>query len=88
IKGISVPRHSNTVDHRTGAVTGYSASARISGPEANLYQSMGMQNTLFEFLSARGGDEGARRAMDAEIARNGSASIETIEKFATGVGVV
>lgn len=86
--GISVPAHHNTVDTRTGAVTGDSASAKLSGAEANLYQAMGMQKTLYELLNVRGGDEGSRRAMEAEISRTGSASIASIEKFSTGVGVV
>jgi hypothetical protein len=86
--GISVPSHHNTVDARTGAVTGDSASAKLSGAEANLYQAMGMQKTLYELLNVRGGDEGSRRAMETEISRTGSASIATIEKFSTGVGVV
>jgi hypothetical protein len=86
--GISVPTHHNTVDNRTGAVTGDSASAKISGAEANLYQAMGMQQTLYELLNVRGGDDGSRRAMEAEISRTGSASISSIEKFSTGVGVV
>lgn len=88
ILGISVPTHHNTVDARTGAVTGDSAAAKLSGAEANLYQAMGMQKTLFELLNARGGDEGTRRAMETEISRTGSASIASIEKFSTGVGVV
>lgn len=88
IFGISVPAHHNTVDNRTGAVTGDSAAAKLSGAEANLYQAMGMQKTLFELLNVRGGDEGTRRAMETEISRTGSASISSIEKFSTGVGVV
>lgn len=88
ILGISVPEHHNTVDTRTGAVTGDSAAAKLSGAEANLYQAMGMQKTLYELLNVRGGDEGSRRAMEAEISRTGSASISSIEKFSTGVGVV
>lgn len=88
ILGISVAEHHNTVDARTGAVTGDSAAAKLSGAEANLYQAMGMQKTLYELLNVRGGDDGSRRAMETEISRTGSASIASIEKFSTGVGVV
>lgn len=87
ILGISVPTHHNTTDHRTGAVTGDSAAAKLSGAEANLYQAMGMVKSMQELLNVRGGDDGSRRAMETEISRSGEASLATIERYSTGVGV-
>lgn len=88
ISGISVAEHHNTVDQRTGAVTGDSAAAKCSGPEIGLYRAMGMTETLAELIKLRGGDEGAARAMDAQFMQTGEASIEVAKRFATGVGAV
>lgn len=84
VEGISVASHNNSIDQRTGAVTGASAAAKFSGPEGAVVQSMGMMNTFRELMSVRGGDQGAFRAMEVSIQRTGEASLEEVAEFGTG----
>lgn len=88
LAGISVAEHHNTVDQRTGAVTGASAAAKCSGPEMGILRGNGMFETLIELISVRGGDQGAARAMEAQFMQTGEASIEASKRFGEGVGVV
>lgn len=84
IEGVSVAKHNNSVDQRTGAVTGASAASKLSGPEQNVLFSMGMVNTIIELGSARGGDAGRWQAIEASMRRTGRASLKELENFSTG----
>lgn len=83
-EGISVAEHNNSVDQRTGAVTGASAASKLSAPEMGVLAAMGMDNTIKELASVRGGDEGGWAAMEAMFQRDGEASLSQISQFATG----
>ena len=83
-EGISVAEHNNSIDHRTGAVTGGSAASKLSAPESSVLAAMGMDNTIRELSSVRGGDEGSWAAMEAMFQRDGEASLSQISQFSTG----
>lgn len=83
-EGISVAEHNNSVDARTGTVTGASAASKVSSPEISVLAAMGMDNTIRELASVRGGDEGSWAALEATFQRNGEASLSEVTQFATG----
>lgn len=83
-KGISTAKNNNRIDPRTGTVTGDSATSKISFPEQGVLSGMGMDNTIKELASVRGGDIGAHGAMEALMMRDGQASIAQLEAYATG----
>lgn len=82
--GVSVAEHNNSVDHKTGAVSGASAASKLSAPEQGVLAAMGMDNTIKELASVRGGDEGSWQAMEVMFQRTGEASLSQIENFSTG----
>ena len=84
VEGISVAKHNNSTDQRTGAVTGASASSKMSGPEQGVLYAMNMKNAITELGSARGGDSGRWQAMEASFQRTGEASLAEISEFSTG----
>lgn len=83
-EGMSVAEHNNSVDMRTGAVSGNSAASKISGPEFNVLAAMGMDKTIQEHASVRGGDAGSWAAMEALFARDGEVSLASLEPHSTG----
>lgn len=83
-EGISVAKHNNSIDQRTGAVTGASAASKLSGPEQNVLYAMNMVKTIEELGSARGGDAGRWQALEASFQRTGQAKLEDLEYFSTG----
>lgn len=83
-EGISVAEHNNSIDMRTGAVSGSSAASKLSGPEQNVLAAMGMDRTIQEHASVRGGDAGAWAAMEALFSRDGTVSLTQLEQHATG----
>jgi hypothetical protein len=84
-KKISIPADNNSVDNLTGQVTGPSKGSKISWPETEVIASMGLDKSLTELLTVRGGDPGAYNAMSALIQRTGYVSLKDIEPYATGV---
>lgn len=84
VEGISVAKHNNSIDQRTGAVTGASAASKLSGPEQNVLYAMNMVKTIEELASARGGDAGRWQAMEASFQRTGKAALQDLEYFSTG----
>jgi hypothetical protein len=84
-KKISIPAHNNTVDELTGQPTGPSKGAKISYPETQVFASMGLYNTLSEFMKYRGGDLGGFDAMNKSISQTGTVSLKAIEPYASGV---
>lgn len=81
----SIPPHNRSIDALTGQPTGDSKGAKISYPELQILAAQGMENTLKEFMMVRGGDNKAFAAMNAMIESYGSATLETVERFAGGV---
>jgi hypothetical protein len=84
-KKISLPVDNNSVDSITGQPTGKSQGAKISLPEVKVLAAMSMDQTLVEMLKYRGGDEGARRAMDTALQKTGKVSLSWVQPYATGV---
>lgn len=82
---IGVPKDNKTIDSTTGQAVGKSKGAKITIPELQLLDALGLEKTLIEFMKTRGGDQGAYRAYTASLENYGSASQEIINKHATGV---
>lgn len=82
---IGVPEHDKTVDITTGQRTSASKGAKITLPELQLLDALGLDKVLVELLKVRGGDNGAYRAMLSSLENYGSANLDTIEKYSTGV---
>lgn len=83
-EGISVAEHNNSVDQKTGSVTGASAASKLSAPEFNVLSGMGMDETLRELANVRGGDGGSWNALEATMQRDGRASLAQLKQFSTG----
>lgn len=84
-KGISIGTDNNVIDLTTGQVTSDSKAAKITKPELELLVGMGLNDSIKELMTMRGGDLGLAKASDASIARFGSVSLKNIEPYATGV---
>lgn len=84
VEGISVTKHNNSTNARTGAVSGDSEASKLSGPEFGVLHGMGMVKGIEELRGPRGGDEGSWKAMEASMQRTGSASLDEIKEFSTG----
>lgn len=84
-KKISVPEHSQAIDFNSGQVTGVSKGASLSRPEAEILAGLNLQYTLLELEKYRGGDIGGGRVFNAMIAKLGSARLEILKHYATGV---
>lgn len=81
----SYAKNSDKVDGLTGQVTGESAGGAISYPEVLVLQSRGLDKTVTEQTWARGGNDGATRAMNKLIHKTGSVSLHELENYSTGV---
>lgn len=85
IKGISVPDHTKVVDNLTGQPTGESKGAKISYPEVQLMVAMGMEKAATELMKYRGGDKGGLVAFNNMLSKLGSANLNTLSAYSTGV---
>ena len=84
-KKISIPEDNNTVDDLTGQAAGSSKGSKVSFPQIQILASHGLDKTLLEMLKMRGGDTKAFNAMNAEISKTGSVSIDSIADMGTEV---
>ena len=84
-KKISIPEDNNTVDDLTGQAAGSSKGSKVSFPQIQILASHGLDKTLLEMLKMRGGDTKAFNAMNAEISKTGSVSIDNIAQMGTEV---
>lgn len=82
----SIPPHNRSIDTLTGQPTGESKGAKISYPEAQILGAIGMEKSLQELMSVRGGDSKAFAALNGMIDAYGTASLETVARYGTGVG--
>lgn len=82
---IGVPKDNKTIDTSTGQATGASKGSRITLPELQLLDAMGLDKSLVELMKIRGGDLGAYRAYSASLENYGEASQEVINQYGTGV---
>lgn len=84
-KGISVGTDNNVVDLTTGQVTSDSKAAKVTKPELELLVGAGLDESVKELMTVRGGDQGLAKASDASISRTGMVSLNNIKPYATGV---
>ena len=85
IDKISVPENKNAVDNITGQPTKSSSKAALSLTEFELIASMGLESSLVELTKVKGGDAGAFRAYNALLSQQGSASLDVVKQYGTGV---
>ncbi len=85
IDKISVPENKNAVDNITGQPTKSSSKAALSLTEFELIASMGLESSLVELTKVKGGDAGAFRAYNALLSQQGSASLNVVKQYGTGV---
>lgn len=85
MKGASVPKNMRTINVLTGQPTGESKAAKISLPELQLCAASGMVKSMEELMSTRGGDVRAGAALQAMLVRHGSASLNSVKPFSSGV---
>lgn len=85
IKKISVPDHSKVIDALTGQPTGESKGAKISYPELQVAAAMGLESSMVELLKYRGGDAKGGAAFNAMLSKFGTANIQTLSQYASGV---
>lgn len=74
-KKLSVAEHSRTRDRLTAQVTGDSKASGWTFPEAGLAYADGLDNTISEFIHARGGNERLQQAFYRAIRETGSGRI-------------
>lgn len=84
-KGISVPDDTRVVDSMTGQPTGASKGAKISYPELLMLSSMGLDMSIEELITIRGGDLKAYSAYTGIMSRYGKVSLKNLENFRSGV---
>lgn len=82
---IGVPKDNKTIDSTTGQPVGKSKGAKITLPELQLLDAIGLKVSLIEAMKIRGGDQGAYRAYTASLENYGMASQEVINQYSTGV---
>ena len=84
-KKIRVPKSTKIIDALTGQVTGESKGAALSAPEVQVLSAMGLEAPLIESMKYRGGDRQGRAALNGLMAKYGSVSLKTLEKYQSGV---
>lgn len=85
VKKISVPDNNKSIDQLTYQPTGASKGSKVSYPELQVLISLGMDATITELIQYRGGDRGGFRAYNSMMMRYGSANLQTLSPYKTGV---
>lgn len=85
IKKINIPEHNKVVDQLSGQPTGDSKGAKISYPELQVLNSMGLEKSLEELIKFRGGDKGGFNAYNAMFLKYGTANLRTLNNYSSGV---
>lgn len=80
-KKASIPEDQSVVDKMTGQPTGKSKGAKFSKPEIEVISALGLDKSLEEILTLRGGDGKGYIALNNSIYRTGGASIEALKPF-------
>lgn len=84
-KKASIPKTQRVINSLTGQMTGESKGASFSFPELRLCVAMGLKHAPTELMKYRGGDLRGNAALNASLVRLGSASLDTLSHFASGV---
>lgn len=85
-KKISIPEHNMTIDSITGQVAGKSKAGSITFPEQQILLSMDMKQSALELAKIRGGDQGAAKALNDKLFKDGKATQAEVNQFSTTVG--
>lgn len=85
-KKISTPEHNMTIDSITGQVAGKSKAGSITFPEQQILLSMDMKQSALELAKIRGGDQGAAKALNDKLFKDGKATQAEVNQFSTTVG--
>jgi hypothetical protein len=64
---------------------GGAKGTKITQPELQLLDALGADKILVETMKVRGGDNGAYRAYTSSLENFGSANLDNIDRFSTGV---
>lgn len=80
-KKIKIPKSNRIVDSLSGQPTGISKGAKISYPELLILASMGLDNSIKEMISIRGGDNKAFLVYNNFIDKYGKVTLNSLENF-------
>ena len=78
-KKLSVAESDTQIDGLTGQITGKDDPASITGPEIRVMHARGLDNTLKEMISVRGGNIGAYGDFKHQLEETGDASLGDIQ---------
>ena len=78
-KKLSVSESDTSIDGLTGQVTGADRSSSITNPEIQALNSKGLNKTLSELVTVRGGDIGAYGEFKRSLEEQGDASLDALE---------
>jgi len=85
-KNFSVHDNLKSRNALTGQVTSDSKSGEITLNEINILKSLGLDNTLREFVGIRGGDVSASTMLKTQLFNNGAVDATTLKPFITKTG--
>lgn len=80
-KKIKIPKNNKIIDNLSGQPTGTSKGAKISYPELLILAAMGLDNSIEELISVRGGDNKAFLAYSSFVDKYGKVSLKGLEPF-------
>jgi len=83
--GRATAKNSKKRNLLTGQVTGDSSAQKTTQLEVNLYTANNLNNTATELMNYRGGDQGAMRALEEALFKQGQVSKHEVERNSTGV---
>lgn len=83
VKKISIPSDNKSIDNLTGQPTGNSKGAKISYPEVQVMQALGLSKSLIEFMKYRGGDLDGFNAMNNAISNTGGVRLDALDQLGT-----
>jgi|JFJP01.1.fsa_nt_gi hypothetical protein len=84
-KKIKIPKNNKVIDTLSGQPTGSSKGAKISYPELLLLASMGLDNSIDELITIRGGDNRAFMAYNNFIDKYGKVTLKGLDDFRSTV---
>jgi len=83
VKKISIPSDNKSIDNLSGQPTGNSKGAKISYPEVQVMQALGLSKALVEFMKYRGGDLEGFNAMNNSISNTGGVRLDALDQLGT-----
>ena len=80
-KKISIPTDSKSIDLTTGQVTGKSKSAKITMPEIQILAGLGLNDSIKELMTTRGGNLTRMNASNKLLLNQGSVSAKVLDSY-------